>query len=287
MWYKLSIAEQVIFLVITLWPLFFWVSRYLMECTIDGFWAWLFDNGQREDTTADKTYNCGNTSIKRVLLPKQTENKNTYVNKTKRGGSVSGLVAGERKSPPRAQFFGRLDGKKVKAVGEYDLTVLNQYELAHWKRVCRQKRQQLDNVPDIATKIKKITGLDNIEELNRETAAEMGIIDGETGEITEKGKKIGKMGAQKHFPDYENDDTIDLDAEDCVPVAQAVNEFIAAEKKRRKALKEQKDRDSVDTSGVTSEEVDKLLEDDPGFELDPELDLTEGFASFMGVPKGG
>jgi hypothetical protein len=76
------------------------------------------------------------------------------------------LLPGERTRPPRAVFFGKLDGQSVEQVGPMEEKWLNEYELRHWNK---QKEQNLspageilnktaDNglpVPNTATKIVK------------------------------------------------------------------------------------------------------------------------------------
>ena len=77
------------------------------------------------------------TSYNNSTLPKN----NTYVApkpKTTFFGNTTnkttGLVAGERVNPPRAVFFGRLDGEAREIAGPWEEKYLNTFELTYWKK---------------------------------------------------------------------------------------------------------------------------------------------------------
>jgi len=65
---------------------------------------------------------------KPVLFPKQSKIK-PY---------MSGLLAGDRKNPPKATFFGRLDGEMYGGSGPYEEKYLNTWEETYWNK---QKRR--------------------------------------------------------------------------------------------------------------------------------------------------
>ena len=269
MWYKLTFIEQCLFLLVILWPVIVWISIYLAECTIDGFWIWMYDNAPDKVLIEGKTYNVGNTNNTGNFLTHQSGNKTTPAKKVLRGGGLTGLVAGERLKPPRAHFFGRMSGMHVQLDGEYDISVLNQFELAHWKRVCARKENKEAKEPAIATKIKKITGLTDIDAQNRRTAVDLGIIPGNTSKLAQKRLDFSilpiKTSKNPHFPDLDDTPVVDLDAVENLDLATAVDEAVAHE--RAKA--------GIDTSGVAGH-------DGTTFQEEEVLDLTDAFAQAMG-----
>lgn len=44
------------------------------------------------------------------------------------------LIVGERKYPPRAEFFGRFNGQQIGAIGKYEERWLNTHEYKYWLR---------------------------------------------------------------------------------------------------------------------------------------------------------
>lgn len=80
------------------------------------------------NTAAQNTYNStNNTNNTTYLAPKP---KKSYIGRW--GAKTDGLLAGEKKKPPRAEFFGRLNGSPVSSQGKYVERYLNQYEYGYW-----------------------------------------------------------------------------------------------------------------------------------------------------------
>ena len=54
------------------------------------------------------------------------------------------LLAGERERPPRAEFFGKMDGKPVSEEGMYEERYLNEFERKHWQQKLDKAKKELD-----------------------------------------------------------------------------------------------------------------------------------------------
>ena len=54
------------------------------------------------------------------------------------------LLAGERERPPRAEFFGKMDGKPVSEQGMYEEGYLNEFERKHWQQKLDKAKKELD-----------------------------------------------------------------------------------------------------------------------------------------------
>jgi len=79
--------------------------------------------GSNIDKTSLNNYNIGNIA-KPHIYPKKPLNK----------GYMAGLLAGDRRNPPRADYFGRLDGKPYRGTGPYEEKYLNRWEKTHWDK---------------------------------------------------------------------------------------------------------------------------------------------------------
>ena len=107
----------------------------------DGLWGgW----GTTPTYPANNTYNLGNNTNKTTYIaPKPVK---SYFSRF--GAKTDGLLDTERRKPPRAEFFGRLDGQPVSMQGEYVERYLNQWEYEHWlkqkERDAALKAQLLD-----------------------------------------------------------------------------------------------------------------------------------------------
>ena len=64
----------------------------------------------------------------------------------------TGLLKNERKKPPCATFFGRLNGKSIEKVGDLEEIYLNSYELAYWKE---QKAKSIEYTSSMSDEIAK------------------------------------------------------------------------------------------------------------------------------------
>jgi hypothetical protein len=87
------------------------------------------------------TYNLGNNINKTTTMQQNTSvarKVNKVVNKTT-------LLAGEREKPPRAAFFGRLDGQPLESLGSYEEQWLSPFELSHWYTQKEYKRALKDD----------------------------------------------------------------------------------------------------------------------------------------------
>lgn len=71
-----------------------------------------------------------NTTIK----PKQPIIKGRLSKVYNYTGTVSTLLAGERRSAPRAKFFGRLNGDSIDKEGHFEEKWLNHWEEAYWHK---------------------------------------------------------------------------------------------------------------------------------------------------------
>lgn len=58
------------------------------------------------------------------------------------------LIAGERKSAPRAYMFGRLEGKPIESTGNYEDKWLNTYEYSYWLQQKEYKEAAEDRLLD-------------------------------------------------------------------------------------------------------------------------------------------
>ena len=94
----------------------------------------------------DKSYNNGKlaNAAKPVLFPKQSKIK-PY---------LGGLLLGDRKNPPKATFFGRLDGEVYGGSGPYEEKYLNSWEETYWNK---QKRRANELRADSEAKTGKTT----------------------------------------------------------------------------------------------------------------------------------
>ena len=98
------------------------------------WWDKLWGGGYYYDQKAAQTsYNTG--------APANNANTTTYTPpklKTSIWGNnankTTGLLAGERESPPRAEFFGRFSGEERGSTGPYEEKWLNTFELSHWNK---------------------------------------------------------------------------------------------------------------------------------------------------------
>jgi hypothetical protein len=54
--------------------------------------------------------------------------------KPKKVEHISGLLASDRRNPPRAEFFGRLDGERSHVQGPWEEKYLNTWEKKHWDK---------------------------------------------------------------------------------------------------------------------------------------------------------
>ena len=70
-------------------------------------------------------------------------------NRLRRSFTLATLLPGERKCPPRAEFFARIKGKPIEIIGTYEEDFLNQYELKYWKE---QKEKNTKQEEDIINK---------------------------------------------------------------------------------------------------------------------------------------
>lgn len=91
-------------------------------------------------------------------------NNGSMVEKAKKVISTrSVLMDGEREKPPRAEFFGRLNGISTVKLGPYEEKFLNYYEFTHWKSqnarkeaikagIVNKSEENSTLNPDLATK---------------------------------------------------------------------------------------------------------------------------------------
>jgi hypothetical protein len=107
----------------------------------DGLWGgW----GTTPTYPVNNTYNTGNNTNKTTIIPAKPVK--SYFGRF--GAKTDGLLDTERRKPPRAEFFGRLDGQPVSMQGEYVERYLNQWEYGYWlkqkERDDARKAQLLD-----------------------------------------------------------------------------------------------------------------------------------------------
>lgn len=138
-------AVAVTILVCTGMPLVFLVVRGLLKW----YDSWLFDPPLLSGETTAYSCNKGNTTNNTTYTPPKPVKAKTIFSFAKR----SYLLAGERKSAPRATFFGRIDGKDVQGTGLYEEQWLNSFEFDSW--VAQKERTEAYDAGLVSKTIKK------------------------------------------------------------------------------------------------------------------------------------
>jgi hypothetical protein len=273
LWYKLTWLQQGLFLFIVGFPVFALIITWIARCCFDGMSEWLgyskwFDYGY--ERRKDKTYNVGNANNTGTFTNKaDTPAKKKYyaVNEYGRDNSVSGLLQGERETPPRATFFGREGGKPLNSQSELEPEWLNSFELAHWER--QQKQNDPNRAQDTENKGKTAQNrhFPDIEAQNIETAEKLGIIDRKKAKKLQNSSILGRttvywsVGERKWYLD-----TI-------IPVP-------------RKHVLTSMWKGGVQTGEITTVMAellrDRYEDEQDGLLQDKELDLTEAFAQGLG-----
>ena len=279
MWYQLTLAQQLYFLIVIGWLPIILVAKLGAWVLIDGFdkWMGLGSDPDYVDDPPNKTYNTGNTNNTTT----NTNQTGTYWEKNKRKKSVTGLLEGEKTMPPRAHFFGRIDGKPVKKFGRYHVELLNHYEKEHWKKVCARKDGIKPTDTEIGRKISKITGLDDLQAQNLETAKKMGLLDGKNAKDVQNRLKYGDLKHLKASPGFvmvvwdSHSGGWFLDGK--IPLENSSVDKIRFETETGTHIGEV-------TIGIATRKRAEYGDtvDLNNLELDEELDLTEDFARVMG-----
>lgn len=104
----------------------YWFDRIINS--LDAFYDWIF-LGPREPVKQPPLVDPWGTGAQNT-----NNTKENVWRKGQRAVNKSGLIEGEREAPPRATFFGKLDGNEIREDGPYELNYLNYYEKAHWER---------------------------------------------------------------------------------------------------------------------------------------------------------
>jgi hypothetical protein len=114
----------------------YWLNRCVH--TLDRWADWWSLTGPYDKSkyTGSGTYNTGNTGNTRTIAngaaykpKKPTEVRMSVWD----GWTKPSLLAGERKAPPTALFFGREAGEEIKSQGLYEENYLNSFEKSHWE----------------------------------------------------------------------------------------------------------------------------------------------------------
>ncbi len=232
MFYKLTLFKQFLFVLVVGAPGWIWLATYICKCTIDNFSGWMSQVDEPYSVNGAGTYNTGENANKTKAVVSSMLPKQNLTTKWKRGSSVTGLIAGEREKPPRAHFFGRLGGKKIKEHGAYDESVLTYYEKEHWEKVKAGKLPKPVKTVAKGDKAKQIVTEYDLQQQNLAEAVRMGFMQNSKGESAENRRKFTETDVEKrqmagnsNFPDID-DDTIDLAAEGNIDLSKAVDDAV-------------------------------------------------------------
>lgn len=278
MWYKLTFGQQLYFLIVIGWLPIAFVLKYLAMRCIDGYSYWMGLGGLTDykDKPGTKTYNCGNPNNTGQFVTKPSQHKQTFSDSWKRKQSVTGLLDGEREMPPRAHFFGRLDGKPVKKYGRWHVELLNCYEKQHWLSTQGQKPAVKPEDTEIGSKIAGIIGKTSLQQQNLDTARKMGLFEGKNAENGQNTEELAKKTTEKPQKGFElvvwegHTGTWYLDGRIALD-----KEFIKRIRLDRVTGLHVGEVSEAYAGNMRAAEEDALV-------LDEELDLTEGFVRAMG-----
>lgn len=96
---------------------------------------------------------------------------------------TAGLLVNERRCPPRATFFGRLDGVEYNGTGDYEDKYLNIYELRVWNK---QKTLLATPVADSGAKTTEMLEVTDNFTQNADITIDLGLKEDNNGKKQQK-----------------------------------------------------------------------------------------------------
>lgn len=119
------------------------IALYIVVAICRRVMAWCDRTTSRWFGPLESDYTTYN-STKSTASARKLLAKNSIRNRVVRTLTSSELIVGERKRPPRASFFGRLNGEPKESLGTYEEQWLSVYELAHWMEQKESKQAHRD-----------------------------------------------------------------------------------------------------------------------------------------------